>query len=154
MQEAHDSPLADHSGIFKTYRKLRKRFYWKGLKEDAQNYVNECKVHQQNKSELTYPVGLLQPLPIPEQKWDSISMDFITGLPKYLGKDCIYMVVDILTNFSNFFDVTSSFSAPQVVDIFFSFLMSDFWKELFRLVGTHLNPCKATIPKLMEKQRG
>ena len=44
LQEAHDSPLAGHSGIFKTYRKLRQRFYWKGMKEYVQKYVNECKV--------------------------------------------------------------------------------------------------------------
>ena len=82
LQEAHDSPLAGHPGIFKTYRQLRKRFYWKGLKEYVQKYVNECKVCKQHKSELTYPAGLLQPFPIPEQKWDSISMDFIIDLPK------------------------------------------------------------------------
>ena len=35
LQEAHDSPLAGHPGIFKTYRKLRQRFYWKGMKEDV-----------------------------------------------------------------------------------------------------------------------
>ena len=46
LQEAHDSPLAGHPRIFKTYRKLRQRFYWKGLKEDVQKHVNECKVCQ------------------------------------------------------------------------------------------------------------
>jgi len=127
LQEAHDSPLAGHPGIFKTYRQLRQRFYWKGLKEDVQKYVNECKVCQQNKSELTYPAGLLQPFPIPEKKWDSISMDFITCLPKYLGKDCIYVVVDRLNNFAHLFVVTSSFSVAQVADLFF--------KEIFRLHG-------------------
>ena len=50
LQEAHDSPLAGHLGIFKTYRKLRKRFYWNGMKEDVKKYVNECKVFQKNKS--------------------------------------------------------------------------------------------------------
>ena len=106
LQEAHDSPLAGHLGIFKTYRKIRKRFYWKGLKEYVKNYVNECKLFQKNKSELTYPTGLLQPFPIPEKKCDSISMDFITGWPKYLGKDCIYVLVDILTKLSNLVFVT------------------------------------------------
>ena len=89
--------------------------------------MNECKVCQQKKPELTYLDGLLQPFPILEQKWDSISMDFITGLPKSLGKDCIYVVVDRLTNFSHLFAVTPSFSAAKLADIFF--------KEIFRLHG-------------------
>ena len=85
-------------------------------------------------------------------------MDFIIGLPKYLGKDCIYVVVDILTKFSHFFVVTSSFSAAQVADNFFKEIfrlhglpksivsdrdgrfMSAFWKEIFILVGTQLTP--------------
>ena len=54
-------------------------------------------------------------------------MDFITGLPKSLGKDCIYVVVDRLTKFAHLFSVTSSFSAAQVADIFF--------KEIFILHG-------------------
>jgi hypothetical protein len=49
--------------------------------------------------------GLLQPLSIPEQKWESRSMDFITSLPKVQGKDHIYVVVDILTNFSHFYAI-------------------------------------------------
>ena len=48
LEEPHDSPLAGHPGIFKTYKQLRKR-YWKGLKEDVQKYVNDCKVFQKNK---------------------------------------------------------------------------------------------------------
>jgi hypothetical protein len=67
---------------------------------------------QQNKSELTHPAGLLQPLPIPEQKWESISMDFITGLPKVQGKDCIYVVVDRLTKFAHFFAISSEVQSP------------------------------------------
>ena len=54
-------------------------------------------------------------------------MDFITGLPKYLGKDCIYMVVDQLKFFSHLFSVTSYFSSAHVANMFF--------KEIFRLHG-------------------
>ena len=50
LQEAHDSPLAGHPGIFKTYRKLRQRLFWKGMKEDVQKYVSECELCQQKKS--------------------------------------------------------------------------------------------------------
>ena len=46
-------------------------------------------------------------------------MDFITGLPKSLGNDCIYVVVDRLTKFAHLFAVTSYFSAAQVADLFF-----------------------------------
>ena len=81
-------------------------------------------------------------------------MDFITGLPKYLGKDCIYVVVDILNKFDNLFSVTYSFSDAQVADLFFKEIfklhglpksivsdrdgrfMSAFWHELLRLVDT------------------
>jgi hypothetical protein len=82
LTAVHDSPLAGHQGFFKTYRQIRERFSWKGLKQDIMRYVNECVTCQQRKSKHSLPVGLLQPLPILEQKWESISMDFITGLPK------------------------------------------------------------------------
>jgi hypothetical protein len=75
-----------HQGYFKTYRQIRERFSWKGLKDDVLKHIRECTTCQQNKSEQTHPAGLLQPLPIPEQKWESISMDFITGLPRVQGR--------------------------------------------------------------------
>ena len=74
----------------KTYQKVRERFTWKGLKDDVIMYVKECSACQQNKVDNTHPVGLLQPLPIPDQKWESVSMDFIIGLPKTQGKYIIY----------------------------------------------------------------
>ena len=102
------------SGNFKeSYRKqvlqqpclklIEEKKYWQRMKEYVEKYVNECKLCQKNKSELTYQAGLIQPLPILEQKWDNISMGFITSFPKYLGKDCIYVVVDRLNKFAYFF---------------------------------------------------
>lgn len=82
LRALHDSPTAGHPEYFKTYRLVREWFTWKGLKADVLQYVRECLVGQQNQQEHTYPAGLLQPLPIPDRKWECISMDFITGLPK------------------------------------------------------------------------
>lgn len=101
MQVAHDSPLIGHPGFLKTYRVVRERFSLQGLKGDVLKHVRECVDFQRNKVELSHPVDLLQPLPIPERKWESISMDFITGLPAAQGQDCIYVVVDRLTKFAH-----------------------------------------------------
>jgi hypothetical protein len=85
-------------------------------------------------------------------------MDFITRLPKTQGKDCIFVVVDMLTKFSHFFSIATDFSVAQVVELFFREIfrlhglpktivsdrdnrfMSTFWQELFQLVGTALTP--------------
>jgi hypothetical protein len=165
LQACHDSPMAGHQGINKTYRQVRERFSWKGLKEDVIKHVKECTTCQANKDEHTHPAGLLQPLPIPEHKWESISMDFITGLPKTQGKDCIFVVVDRLTKFAHFFAIATDFSAAQVAELFFreifrlhglpktivsdrdSRFMSTFWQELFRLVGTALTPSTSYHPQ-------
>ena len=101
------------------------------MKEDVLKHIKECMVCQQSKSEQIFPAGLFQPLPILEQKWESISMDFITGLPKVQGKDCIYVVVDRLTKYAHFFPITSNFKASQVAELFF--------KEIFRLHGLPRN---------------
>jgi hypothetical protein len=107
-------PAAGHQGYFKTYRQIRERFSWKGLKDDVLKHILECTTCQQNKSEQTHPIGLLQPLPIPKQKWESISMGFITGLPRVQGRDCIFVVVDRLTKFAHFFAIPTDYEAIQV----------------------------------------
>jgi hypothetical protein len=59
LTAVHDSPLAGHQGFFKTYRQIRERFSWKGLKQDVMRHISECVTCQQNKSEHARPVGLL-----------------------------------------------------------------------------------------------
>ncbi|XP_059075191.1 uncharacterized protein LOC131875172 [Cryptomeria japonica] len=56
LQSMHDISLAGHPGYFKTYRQVRERFTWKGLKNDVLRYVKECTTCQQNKAEQTHPV--------------------------------------------------------------------------------------------------
>ena len=51
---------------------------------------------------------------IPERKWESISMDFITGLPAVQGKDCIFVVVDWLTKYAHFFAISARYTIAQV----------------------------------------
>jgi hypothetical protein len=79
------------------------------MKKDIQKFVRECQVFQRNKGEIVKALGLLQPLHIPNQRWEEISMDFITGLPKSEGKDAIFVVVDRLTKYAHFCGIQSTY---------------------------------------------
>ena len=100
--ELHTSPVGGHSGFLKTYHRVKKEFFWDGLKTDVQSFVVECLVCQQNKVEKINTPGLLQPLSIPSQRWEEVSMDFIIGLPKSKGKSVIMVVVDKLSSVHTF----------------------------------------------------
>ena len=80
--EAHRTPYTVHPGETKMYRDLKLSFWWKRMKVDIAKYVASCGVCQQVKAEHKRPAGLLQPLEIPEWKWEHITMDFVVGLPR------------------------------------------------------------------------
>lgn len=64
LKDYHDNPLVGHQDFYRTYKKIREKISWKGLKKDVLRYTRECMVCQKNK-EHVFPAGLLQPLPIP-----------------------------------------------------------------------------------------
>ncbi|GKV05622.1 hypothetical protein SLEP1_g17609 [Rubroshorea leprosula] len=82
LQEAHKSNYTIHPGSTKMYHDLKETFWWKSMKKDVAKYVSKCLTCQVVKAEHQKLGGQLQPLPIPEWKWEAISMDFIMGLPK------------------------------------------------------------------------
>jgi hypothetical protein len=118
LLELHTSPVGGHLGLLKTYHRVKKDFFWDGLKTDVQRFVAECLVCQQNKVETMKTPGLLQPLSIPSQRWEEVSMDFITGLPKSKGKSVIMVIVDRLTNYTDFCALTHPFKASTVATAF------------------------------------
>ena len=93
LMELHTSPIGGHSGFLKTYHRVKKEFFWEGLKNDVQRFVAECLVCQQNKVEIVKTQGLLQPLNIPCQCWEEVPTDFIKGLAKSEGKNVIMVVL-------------------------------------------------------------
>ena len=69
-------------------------------------FVFKCLSFQQVKFEHKKPTGLLQPLPIAEWKWDHVTMDFVTGLPRtQQNKDSVWVIVDRLTNSAHFLSI-------------------------------------------------
>eukprot|EP00253_Pinus_taeda_P017399 PITA_17399 len=118
LLELHASPLGGHSGFSKTYHRVKKEFFWDGLKSYIQKFVAECLVCQQNKAETIKTPGLLQPLSIPSQRWEEVSMDFIIGLPKFEGKSVIMVVVDRLTKYAQFCALSHPFKADTISTTF------------------------------------
>lgn len=97
------------------------------MRKQVAEYVRQCEVCQRNKSSQQCPVGLLQPLLVPTQVWDEISMDFIDGLRVSKGVDTIFVVVDRLSKYAHFIGLRHPFRAVSVAEAF--------TKEVVRLHG-------------------
>ncbi|XP_015161076.1 uncharacterized protein [Solanum tuberosum] len=82
LTEAHESKYSIHPSTAKMYRDLRQHYWWSGMRRDIAEYVSRCLSCQQVKAEHLRPGGELQRLPIPECKWERITMDFVVGLPR------------------------------------------------------------------------
>jgi hypothetical protein len=80
LKEAHETPYSIHPGSTKMYMDLNELFWWNNMKRDIAKFMAECHTCQRVKAEHQSPAGLLQPLDIPEWKWEEIGMDFITAL--------------------------------------------------------------------------
>nr|CAE05379.1 OSJNBa0022F16.3 [Oryza sativa Japonica Group] len=103
LKKAHDTLYSIHPGSTKMYQDLKERFWCASMKREIAEYVAVCDVCQRVKAEHQKPAGLLQPLKIPEWKWEEIGMDFITGLPRTSsGHDSIWVIVDRLTKVAHF----------------------------------------------------
>ena len=121
---------------------------------------------QQVKVEHQNPTGLMQPFPVPEWKWEVISMDFIIGLPMtWRQHDSIMVVVDKLTKAAHFIPVKSTYETGDIAKIFMKEIFklhglpkaivsdrdvkftSNFWKGLFVDLGTKLNFSTAYHPQ-------
>ena len=126
LQQYHDSPTGGHSGEHRTYGRIAEEWFWEGMKKQIVEYVKKCEVCQRQNTSTLSPTGLLQPLPIPNQVWEQISMDFVEGLPKSGGKDKL-VVVDRLTKYAHFIPLKHPFTATIVAD--------EFAKEVVRLHG-------------------
>lgn len=165
LREFHDSPMGGHAGEKKTYHRAAAELYWVGMRDDIVKYVRNCTVCQQNKTLTSSPAGLLQPIPLPAQTWDEITMDFIEGLPKSKGWDVIWVVVDRLTKYAHFIPLRHPFTASTVANGFMKeivrlhgfptsiisdrdrIFLSNFWRELFQLHKVHLKRSTAYHPQ-------
>ncbi|GKC78453.1 putative reverse transcriptase domain-containing protein [Tanacetum coccineum] len=103
MHESHKSKYSIHPGSDKMYQDMKKLYWWPNMKANIATYVSKCLTCAKVKAEHQRPSGLLVQPKIPEWKWDNITMDFVTKLPKSSqGYDIIWVIVDRLTKFAIF----------------------------------------------------
>jgi hypothetical protein len=166
LRESHDSAYSIQLGSTKTYQDLKEKYWWYGLKRDVVIYVALCDECQQVKAEHQSPVGLLQPLKVPEWKWEEIGMNFIVGLARVRdGYDSIWVIVDRLTKVAHFIPVKTTYSRAQLAELYMSSIVcllglpkkivldrgtqftSRFWKRLHESMDTKLNFSSAYHPQ-------
>jgi hypothetical protein len=166
LKEAHETVYSIHPGSEKMYQDLKKRFWWYSMKREIAEYVARCDSCQRIKAEHQRPAGLLQPLQIPQWKWDEIGMDFIVGLPRTrAGYDSIQVVVDRLTKTTHFIPVKTTYNSAVLAELYMSRIVclhgipkkiisdrgtqftSHFWQQLHEALGTHLKFSSAYHPQ-------
>ncbi|WVZ88116.1 hypothetical protein U9M48_034667 [Paspalum notatum var. saurae] len=143
LKEAHETAYSIHPGSEKMYQDLKQKFWWYGMKREVAEYVALCDVCQRVKAEHQKPAGLLQPLKIPEWKWEEIGMDFIVGLPRtQSGFDSIWVVVDRLTKVAHFIPVKTTYSGAKLAEFISS---TDRWarRERTNQASIKMSPFQA-----------
>ena len=104
------SRFSVHLGGMKMYQDLRHQYYWSGMKRHVGDFVRRCLTCQQVKAEHQKPAGLLQPLEVAEWKWEHVTMDFVTHLPRTSQRhDAVWVIVDRLTKSAHFLAVRMTF---------------------------------------------
>ncbi|GJV96620.1 putative reverse transcriptase domain-containing protein [Tanacetum coccineum] len=103
MHESHKSKYSIHPGSDKMYQDLKKLYWWPNMKAEISTYVSKYLTCAKVKIEYQKLSGLLVQPEIPQWKWENITMDFVTKLPKTItGQDTIWVIVDRLTKSAHF----------------------------------------------------
>jgi hypothetical protein len=114
----HNVPYVGHPGYQKTIAVATTQYYWPCMKKEVTDYIARYLECQKVKAEHIHLTGLLQPLPIPEWKWEVVTMDFITKLPRTTKQhDSIMVVVDKLTKDTHFIPVKLTHKATDNANI-------------------------------------
>ena len=121
LTELHDSKYAGHGGQYRTIQLVARYFWWPSLANDCRVFVQGCVLCQRNKASTRPYAGKLTQPDVAYQKWDQVSMDFITHLPvTKAGNDQIMVVVDTLSKLTHFVPCQMSATAEDVAMMYVS----------------------------------
>ncbi|GJX89836.1 putative reverse transcriptase domain-containing protein [Tanacetum coccineum] len=139
MHESHKSKYSVHPGSDKMYQDMKKLYWWPNMKDDIATYISKCLTCLKVKVEHQKPSGLLVQPEIPQWKWDNITMDFITKLPRTSsGYDTIWVIVNRLTKSAHFLPMRENDSMDKLTRLYL--------KEV-KALGTRLDMSTAYHPQ-------
>ena len=119
LKEMHNVPYVGHPRYHKTISAVKSQYFWPGMKREITDFIAKFWECQRVKAEHRHPTKLLKPLPIPEWKWEVVTMDFIMGFPRMNKQhDAIMVVVDKLTKATHFIPMKVTHKATNGVDIY------------------------------------
>ncbi|GJW18310.1 putative reverse transcriptase domain-containing protein [Tanacetum coccineum] len=129
MHESYKSKYSIHLGSDKMYQDMKKLYWWPNMKANITTYVSKCLTCAKVKAEHQRPSGLLVQDEIPQWKWENITMDFVTKLPKSSqGYDTIWVIVDRLTKSAIFVPMRETDPMEKLARIYL--------KEVLEQVGS------------------
>ncbi|GJV76916.1 putative reverse transcriptase domain-containing protein, partial [Tanacetum coccineum] len=166
MHESHKSKYSIHPGSEKMYQDVKKLYWWPNMKADIATYVSKCLTCARVKAEHQRPSGLLVQPEIPEWKWDNITMDFITKLPRSSqGFDTIWVIVDRLTKSAHFLPIRENDPLDQLTRLYLNRIVArheipasiicdrdgrftlNFWRSFQKALGTDISMSTAYHPE-------
>ncbi|GJZ15244.1 putative reverse transcriptase domain-containing protein [Tanacetum coccineum] len=166
MHESHKSKYSIHPGSDKMCQDLKPLYWWPNMKSDIATYVSKCLTCAKVKAKHQKPSGLLQQSEIPVWKWERITMDFVSGLPRTpSGYDTIWVIVDRLTKSAHFLPMKKMDSMEKLTRLYLkeivcrhgvlvsiisdrdSHFTSNFWRSLQKALGTNLDMSTTYYPQ-------
>ncbi|GJX93122.1 putative reverse transcriptase domain-containing protein [Tanacetum coccineum] len=166
MHDSHKLKYSIHPGSNKMYQDMKKLYWWPNMKANITTYVSKCLTCAKVKAEHQRPSGLLVQPDIPQWKWDNITMDFVTKLPKSSqGYDTIWVIVDRLTKSAIFVPMRETDPMEKLARMYLKEVVtrhgipvsiicdrdprfaSNFWRSLQKALGTNLDMSTAYHPQ-------
>lgn len=138
LQSHHDATSAGHPGCDKTFELVSRRYYWRKMRKYIAQYTKNCKTCRRAKPTTHGKHGVLRPLPIPQQPWQQVSMDFVSGLPESQGYNAILVIVDRLSKMRHLIPCDSTVDAEQTATLY----LQHVWK--LHGLPTHITSDRGT----------
>ena len=165
VAQHHDSKVAGHAGRWKTLELVSRSYWWPNMSRYVGSYTRHCDLCLRTKAQRHPPMGELHPLPIPDERWDRLSVDFIVELPESDGFDAVMNVVDSVSKRAHFIPTHTTVSALGSANLYLQNVwklhglprsvvsdrgpqfVAEFTREVYRMLGIKLAASTAYHPQ-------